>query len=770
MKKYIASPISLQAFLFILVYLSLYLTIFSQLPVDSEGWTIFSPSADSRIIYVSSTSGNDTTAQYYLPSDAEIGADPFNPVGAIMPFRTIAAARTNMREYFPDWLLLNRGDVWFEPLSPNLQRFSGRSRTEVSLYSSYGTGSMPLLKTGINIGFGLSSTPSWETNTTDNIAIAHIEFYAHTRDPNSSDFDTGTGGVQGGSSGFRIVKSGSNFTIEGCKFSYYTNNSIQKWEATEQIVNFRLRRNVIAYNYRNTSGGSHSQGIFAGGGVDSMLIEENVFWHNGWSDDPIISGTANGAPATVFNRNAYLAREQKDLIVRGNIFTESASEAVQQRSGGLFEDNLSLKNSAGVLFGQNQATWPTEAVSGVVRNNVTLDAQDIDGSPRGWGIRVEQVDSVHLYQNIVAHQKSGTGNIQGISLGFNYLNLTIENNVVYDWTLPNPSDPNDVRSTTLYISALPYDVNTIIKNNDFQQPSLGFVAKSGNPVPTGIFWSNNKYNSVSPNPPTIWSSGWFGINNSVTYADWVTATGDSTSIFEQIAYIDPSRTIESYMTAQGGTPSLDAFMQETLKQRKGFWRDEYTSYTVNCYIREGFQTPITFNALADTITICAGSSTTLSIANLNIDNYSISWDDNFFGVDTSFTVSPLTSRSYTMEVIDSNQRWKMCSPITHSFYVIVDVCLGTMEEENEKDDLHVYPNPSHGDLMIENFTKTEKLKSISIYNAFGNEVYVFSEEELRDIKLSNRVNIGDDLNQSGMYMIKINTIEKNYMEKILLIK
>ena len=56
---------------------------------------MFTPSADSRLIYVSSSRGNDTTGRAYLPTDSVIGADPFNPVGVIKPFRTIASAMSN---------------------------------------------------------------------------------------------------------------------------------------------------------------------------------------------------------------------------------------------------------------------------------------------------------------------------------------------------------------------------------------------------------------------------------------------------------------------------------------------------------------------------------------------------------------------------------------------------------------------------------------------------------------------------------------------------
>ncbi|MFT6709508.1 MAG: hypothetical protein ACJATF_004375, partial [Flavobacteriales bacterium] len=703
-------------------------TAFAQLPLDPEGWTVFTPSSDSRIVYVSS-SGNDETAQYYLTSDFVIGSDPFNPIGPINPYQTIAAAVLQMRESYPDWTLINRGDTLYESLSNNLQRQSGRNATEVKLFSAYGTGERPLLKTGINPGFRLSYTTSFLAFTTDNIAISHIDFYAHTRDPNSPEFTTTSGGAQGGSSGFSIIKSGSNILIEGCKFSYYVNNSVQVSPgATNRLVNFKLRRNAISNNYRNLSGSAHCQGIYTGPEVDSMLIEENVFWHNGWSEDPVISSTGTGAPATVFNRNAYLNRGADDLIVRGNIFAESASEGVQQRSGGLSEDNLCLKNSSGILFGQWQALWPSEAVGGTVRNNVCLDAQDIAGSPRGGGIKFEQVDGVLMYNNIIAHQKSGTGNIRGINLAANFLNVTIENNIVYNWSRPSWPDINDTRATALNIETVVNPANLTIRNNEFQQPGLGFVASSDGASPPGVSLLNNTYYSTSPNPPTLWSNGWFQIGSSVTSPQWVAEMSDPTSLLEQVNYSDPSRTIETYMTSQAATPTLTAFMQEAIEQRKDYWRNEYTSYTVNCYIREGFQTPITFTSSPDTVTICSGDSTTLSISQLNINNYSLSWNGEAASTDTTYSAAPLTNTLYTLEISDSLQLWKMCTPTTHQFFVIVEICTEIAELDILQNQLHIYPNPSTGKFTIKMTPdkwdqKRDNTTSLEIINTLGEIIY-----------------------------------------------
>ncbi len=118
------------------------------LPVGKDGWTVFTPSADTRLIYVSSSAGDDATGATYAPGAAAVGGEPFQPSGPIHAFKTIAAAQKLARDGFPDWVLLKRGDSWHE--APHM--LSGRSVSEPSLVGAYGEGPRPLL---LNAGIRL---------------------------------------------------------------------------------------------------------------------------------------------------------------------------------------------------------------------------------------------------------------------------------------------------------------------------------------------------------------------------------------------------------------------------------------------------------------------------------------------------------------------------------------------------------------------------------------------------------------------------------------
>src|SRR5215218_3503613 len=97
---------------------------------DEQGWTVVTPSDDTKIIYVSSSQG----------SDRNDGRTSKSPV------KTIAKGYDLLRDGKPDWLLLKTDDVFTE--QPPTWRISGRSKDEPQLVGSYGPGEKPIIQTG----------------------------------------------------------------------------------------------------------------------------------------------------------------------------------------------------------------------------------------------------------------------------------------------------------------------------------------------------------------------------------------------------------------------------------------------------------------------------------------------------------------------------------------------------------------------------------------------------------------------------------------------
>jgi hypothetical protein len=103
--------------------------------VGPDGWTVITPPADARLVYVSSSAGND----------ANDGAGPTSPV------RSLGRGASLLRDGSGDQLLLRCGDTWHEAFGQWAR--SGRSADEPLLIGQYGAGPRPVVATGTGTAF-----------------------------------------------------------------------------------------------------------------------------------------------------------------------------------------------------------------------------------------------------------------------------------------------------------------------------------------------------------------------------------------------------------------------------------------------------------------------------------------------------------------------------------------------------------------------------------------------------------------------------------------
>lgn len=539
---------------------------FSQntLPKDASGWTLFTPASDSRIVYVSQTGGNDATAKTYSPGAAAIGNNPFLPVGQIVPFKTIAAAFNAVRDTFPDWVLLKRGETWYESGVVK----SGRSDAYPFLFGSYGSNSQrPLLKTGKQDGF------NYCCGNIRNFAAVGISFYAQTRDPDSPEFVSDTGGV-----GFNIY-TGSGLTkgilIEDCMFRYYLNNVIQGPGTTTDIV---IRRSIIADNY---SGYSHSAGLYTNN--VSFVLEDNLFDHNGWYKQSINSDMSQaGGQATFFNHNTYFSNSH-DVVFRNNLFLRPSSignkwisdTAAASGRNITIENNLYVEGELGISMGGNSVgAYRFKNIR--IANNVMLDIGRSRPTKRtlGWGLDILDWDGGTVANNYFLHNASDTvNNVHAISvLGQTGIrNITFTGNTIYGMKSNGP------------LVGFGGTMNGVVFNrNSIQSQGINsaLVSTAGF---TGLSFSNNSYFS------TLAVSKWFSVDDvSTDLAGWIIKSGETGSKGSAVSYPDPNRTVESYHASLGKPATLAAFISEARKQSKANWRREYTAAAANDWIRAGF--------------------------------------------------------------------------------------------------------------------------------------------------------------------------------------
>ncbi len=556
---------------------------FTQLPMTKEGWTDLlalyqHPDyyLDSRIVYVSSSLGDDATALVYGKDSPAVGPDPFKPVGPIAAYKTIQQAYAQLRHGYPDILLLRRGDVFDETLSQGWMgrwQKSGRSPMERMMVHSWGEAeNRPLLRPAdriLNVTGG-GGTPA----EIGYLIFSGFEGYAAHRDPASdryvdANLVDANGRLVQPPAGVTWLMPGADILFEDIRLTFGQFTAQNTGAIPLQRV--AVRRSIIDKNY-GISGKSHAQGIYASG-ITGLLIEESLFDHNGKNDS-----IPNAYP-TIFNHNLYIQVDNTDVIVRGNIISNPSSHGLQLRPGGIIEDNVFLKNPIAAFISGS---------GGRMVANVVLSGNDISTSlPRGWGLDVLTANPTVVSHNIVANKNAG------VAAGFAFKltcapdwdrcpvtltekSLTFANNIAYDW-----------KGQAFGIEGnWPLGGSGIIERNQFRQfdATQYLVNIQNQPEPfAGFTLANNAYF----NDPS--ATGWFRLgSNSFGFDAWATLVSEVGSTATAPSFPDPERTIESYQQSLGLPASHDAFIAEALRQSRFNWREQFTAKAVNSYIRAGF--------------------------------------------------------------------------------------------------------------------------------------------------------------------------------------
>jgi hypothetical protein len=509
----------------------------------ASGWTTFTPSPDTRTVYVSSSTGNDSNTGLSQSS----------------PKRTINAGKALVRNGFPDWLLLKRGDT-FTDESFGVWSKSGRSESERMLIGTYGSAAArPLIRTGSGAGFQWNASGG----RLDNVAIVGLHLIPHTYTGSSSY-----------PAGIAFIGPGSNFLVEDCIIEKYTMNIvIQAWQGRPE--NAKVRRCVIVDSFVVGSS-PHTEGMYLDG-IDGITVEECVIDHNGWREE------VPGAIQTVFRHNVYIQSNCTDSVFRRNIVTNGAATGVQPRAGGLVEDNVLVRNPVNIQYGPADEPTPG-GVSGAIRGNAILESNTLAGDGRGWGIIISNINStgVVVENNIIANDQNPISNQQGIGIwptqGVGVQKATIRNNVIYKWKAGlEIRQPGGGMSLT----------GLSIVNNVIQEPSSAsewLIDYGPASVSAGnMLLSGNKYFSGRA------AGNWFGIGFTPrSHPQWVSATGETGSQAGAITIPDPNRGLGTYHASLGRTGTLQGFLAEARRQGRTFWRTEYTTGPVLQYLRQGF--------------------------------------------------------------------------------------------------------------------------------------------------------------------------------------
>lgn len=526
-------------------------------PPPDQGWTHFTPDADTRIVYVS-TSGVDNCRTY---TAAEVGTDPFNPPSNIGTCRTLEAGYGLLRAVAPDWLLMKRGDTWNLTHVFDWQKWGTGTGNRRMLIGAYGTGPRPKV-------FSVPQDRGFVFNATN--ARAHLavtDFWLSNSNP-TPQFNYETGLI--------FTDNWDDVLIENMRITgYYFNIGIPTQTMGARMSNISIRRNIIEKAY-DAPGTNRSQGIFGGGNWDDehgvlvgvlngLLIEENVLYRTGLHSPS--SDQGHSEAHAIYS--SWHEGINYNFVIRNNLFINNSDGGKIGSINTQIDGNVYIKNAIALLACCDDNTSFTR--------NIVMQPTSYYNQAESIGQIVDPgTNSMLIADNIYTHQYNAnfpfsSAQVQAID-GHDWRDITVQHNIVYDWC-----SFDDWGSAVAFGSS--GASNVVFDGNEFQQDCNGMIYKLDvNPLGSGVTYRNNKYFSQQANP-------FHGLN----FSGWVSASGETGATYGRISYAAPMRDAATYMGQPfNSTTGYNAFVNAVLNQEKQSWNPTYTADQFGAYIRQGF--------------------------------------------------------------------------------------------------------------------------------------------------------------------------------------
>lgn len=388
-------------------------TVEGGLSIDAEGWSVVTESPDTVKIYVSSSEGNDAN-------------DGLSEATAVA---SLAVGYDKLRDGYPDWLLLKRGDQWFEDRFTAEWTKSGRNEQERLVVSTYGDANAARPD--------VAYSGSIVVNEAVDVPCSYVAFIGlhlrnHVADPTSADYDPAVIPMaEENGSGIEWREEGAYVLVEDCKIRGFSNGVLAFNREDDTCDHFQIRRCQIIDN--------RGQGMLVRG-QSHFLVEECLIDRNGWRVDR--DSDVKEYAASTKKHNCYITNlNVHDVIFRGNVISRAGSHGVHFRPGGIFEDNLMIDNPISFETGYPNNIGEAGTVHDITvscKRNVILHGIDINSTMnRGSAIIVKDCSQADIEDNIVAYCVSRDTNTYFIQLLEQYggivRGVTLKNNIAYDW-------------------------------------------------------------------------------------------------------------------------------------------------------------------------------------------------------------------------------------------------------------------------------------------------------------------------------------------------
>ncbi len=540
------------------------------------GWTVFTPSTDTRIVYCSKSVGSDGRCGWVgelLDPNGQAWTNSTCPGAAggwphtetaHGPKQNLsggsgAIAKLRSAPFGPDWLKLRCGDTWTEGFGSWAK--SGVSASEKLLITSYvptagGTDVRPKIRTsGTNTnGFTLTSNHS-------HIALVDI------------DFENTTVPATGNQFGFYTTGTSDDILIEGCRFDHYNKNVItgDNGGLTTNVV---VRRCVLSYGWLQ---GTYAQYI------DGLTFDECVFYKNSIENNAQVVQRHHTYVDTEFTSN---------ITFKNNLLDYAWSLGIQTRVGGTVTGNVVSRCGLGIQVGtaeySNPASDATVAFNSVVSG--IPPAWDANGS---WALNVNNGKVVGVTDNIFANGPGQGKPVQFWKQSTGVTNATIayERNILYQWGgITSPWNEGQVRITD---DPSRYDSITFEDSDFYSTLDTANMIRWDNGGIDKVHSSGCRFHTIAS------ASAWFNFGGDLTLSAFKTAqTPDDTTSTAPgsnfgypsgAVYAPANATLDGYARSINLTnATADGVMAEAVKQRKGHWAPTFTAQAINAYMRDCF--------------------------------------------------------------------------------------------------------------------------------------------------------------------------------------
>ena len=179
---------------------------------------------------------------------------------------------------------------------------------------------------------------------------------------------------------FIVWRGGGELTVVDSKLSGARNNiDVSGFGGSRgQGADVQILRSIVTYSYAPDRDiqyapgetGGPANGLYARN-YNTLLVEDSVFFHNGWRDDAIVN-----THGTAYSHGLYLSAGERTSFDPNNtqiintIFSDNAANAAQLRQGGIVQDSFFFNSPYGInltageisnsAFVSGDAVWPRD--------------------------------------------------------------------------------------------------------------------------------------------------------------------------------------------------------------------------------------------------------------------------------------------------------------------------------------------------------------------------------------------------------------------------